>query len=189
MRWFAPLILAFATSTYASDTSACSCVKLSPSEGLTSSHAVFTGEVIDIEKNTATKFGGLEVTLRVKKVWKGDPQEEIKVHTAASSAACGYSFVKGTTYLVYATRDEADPMRVSLCSRTAPVERAEEDLDFLGKPEHELHDASRRKSKHGEANLKDNCSVARGAMDETRFVWLALVFAGVVLGARRLIQG
>ena len=40
--------------------------------------------------NKATRFGGLEVTLRVKRVWKGAPQEEIKVHTAGRSAACGY---------------------------------------------------------------------------------------------------
>ena len=69
-------------------------MQLSPSEGLTSSHAVFTGEVTDIEPNEATRFGGLEITLRVERVWKGDPNEEIKVHTAGSSAACGYTFVE-----------------------------------------------------------------------------------------------
>lgn len=136
MRWLSIVLITFAAFLHAPEALACSCMKLTPSEGLTSSYAVFTGEVTNIEKNEATRFGGLEVTLRVKQMWKGEPSKEIKVHTASSSAACGYGFVKGVTYLVYAVRDEADPMRVSLCSRTAPVDEAEEDLDFLGKPKH-----------------------------------------------------
>jgi len=111
-------------------------MKITPSEGFTSSSYVFTGEVTDIDKNDATSFRGLEVTLKVEKVWKGEPKEIIKVHTAGSTAACGYPFKKGETYLVYAVSDEADPIRVSLCSRTAPVGRAKEDLDSLGKPAH-----------------------------------------------------
>ena len=184
MRWFALWILGLSSLAYVPKAHACSCMKLTPSEGLTSSHAVFTGEVTKIEKNEATRFGGLEVTLRVKRVWKGEPKEEIKVHTAASSAACGYTFVKGTTYLVYAVRDEADPMRVSLCSRTAPEDQAKEDLDFLGKPKHTFEMG--RKSRHGEANLKDNCSVARGPIDPRRWGWLALMGLGLALAVRRI---
>ena len=175
MRWFLVLFVGLAALAYAPEARACSCMKLTPSEGLTSSYAVFTGEVTAIEKNTATRFGGLEVTLRVKQMWKGDPSEEIRVHTAGSSAACGYSFVKGTTYLVYAVRDEADPMRVSLCSRTAPVDQAKEDLDFLGKPTHSY-----------EAKKK-GCSVARGRSAEQRSTWFALFVAGVALGIRRIV--
>ena len=170
---------------YAPEARACSCMRLTPSEGLTSSHAVFTGEVTKIEKNEATRFGGLEVTLRVKRVWKGELGEEVKVHTAASSAACGYTFVKGTTYLVYAVRDEADPMRVSLCSRTAPEDQAKEDLDFLGKPKQTFD--VRRKSRHGEANMKDNCSVASAPVDGDRWAWLALMGVGLALGVRRIV--
>lgn len=171
MHWFAALILGLASLAYAPNASACSCMKLTPSEGRTSSYAVFTGEVTDIAKNEATRFGGLEVTLRVHKMWKGDPHKELKVHTAGSSAACGYSFVKGTTYLVYAIKDEADPLRVSLCSRTAPIDQAKEDLSFLGKPRHTLEGGGR-------------CSVSRGASDADRFGLLLLV-AGVMLGMRR----
>ncbi len=161
-------------------------MKLSPSEGLSSSHAVFTGEVTDIEPNEATKFAGLEITLRVKQVWKGAPTDEIKVHTAGTSAACGYPFVKGTTYLVYSTRDEADPMRVSLCSRTAPIENAKEDLDFLGTPSHRFDDRdASRKSKHGEANRKDKCSMSPGNRDGAGFGLLALLLAGAALTMRR----
>ena len=176
MRWIAVLFLGLASLAYAPEARACSCMRLTPSEGLTSSYAVFTGEVSAIEKNTATKFGGLEVTLRVKRMWKGDPSEELKVHTAGSSAACGYSFVKGTTYLVYAVRDEADPLRVSLCSRTAPLDQAKEDLDYLGKPEHDFEGKKRRR----------DCSVASGEAGTSAVASFALLLVLATFGIRRL---
>lgn len=177
MRCIALLFLSLASLSYATEASACSCMKLTPSEGLTSSYAVFTGEVIAIEMNTATRFGGLEVTLRVKQMWKGDPSEELKVHTAGSSAACGYSFGEGTTYLVYAVRDDADPLRVSLCSRTAPISQAKEDLDFLGKPTHTF-DAKKKKK---------GCSVSSGDAAEYTLSWFAVFLAGAAVGLRRLV--
>jgi MYXO-CTERM domain-containing protein len=157
-------------------------MKLNPSEGLSSSHAVFTGEVTGIEPNEATRFGGLEITLRVKEVWKGAVEAEVKVRTAGSSAACGYNFVKGETYLVYALNDDADPMRVSLCSRTALVENAKEDLDFLGKPSHRF-DADTRSKKE---RRKDNCSASPGTSAGSSLGWMALLLAGTALTRRRL---
>ena len=175
MRCLVAVFIALAGSAYTAEANACSCRKLTAAEGFTSSYAVFTGEVIDIEKNRSTPFGGLEVTLRVKQIWKGDPAEEIKVHTAGSSAACGYGFVEGTTYLVYAVRDEADPLRVSLCSRTAPVERAKEDLDALGKPTHVFE------------GRKRGCSVSPAPGDGSEFAWALVVGLGLAICARRLV--
>lgn len=181
MRWLVLFFLGLASLAQANEARACSCMKLTPSEGRSLSHAVFSGEVIDIERNQATRFGGLEVTLQVKRVWKGEPKEETKVRTAGSSAACGYTFVKGKTYLVYAVSDEADPMRVSLCSRTAPIEDAKEDLDFLGKPSHRYDDQSGRGH-----SKKGNCSASLGTTDSTDFGWMVLLLAGATLTARRL---
>ncbi len=162
-------------------------MKLTPAEGLSSSYAVFTGEVTNIEPNTATKFGGIEITLRVNKVWKGEIGAQVQVRTAGSSAACGYSFMKGESYLVYADRDEADPMRVSLCSRTAPVASARDDLDFLGKPSKEFDDASAgRKSKDGEARRRDNCSASPGPAGRSGIGWVLLCLAGATLAIRRV---
>jgi hypothetical protein len=186
MRWLVVLFLGLIGLAQTSEARACSCMKISPPEGLSSSHAVFTGEVTSIEPNEATKFGGLEVTLRVKQVWKGAPEEEIKVHTASTGAACGYTFVKGMTYLVYAVRDRADPMRVSLCSRTAPVDNAKEDFDFLGEPSHRFDDdGASKKSKKGEANAKDSCSASPGTAGTTGLGWMVLLLAGAVLTVRR----
>ncbi len=188
MRCLVVSFLGLLSLTYTAEAQACSCMKLSPQEGLSSSHAVFSGEVIDIEKNESTRFGGLEVTVRVKDVWKGEVDEEVKVHTAGSSAACGYSFAEGTMYLIYATSDEADPFRVSLCSRTAPLDDAKEDLDFLGKPIKRFNDASsNRKSKHGEANMKDNCSASSLGEGEPGLAWLGVLVFGAVLTIRRVV--
>lgn len=175
MRWIPTLMIALAALAYAPDASACSCMRLTPSEGFTSSYAVFTGEVVDISRNTSTHFGGIEVTLRVQKLWKGDPAEEIKVHTAGSSAACGYGFVKGTSYLVYAVRDDADPLRVSLCSRTAPVDQAKEDLSALGKPTHVFDDGKR------------GCGVSPMTAGGSELAWHFLLTMGVAVWARRLV--
>ena len=183
MRWLIVFLIGLASFTQTSEARACSCMKISPSEGLSSSHAVFTGEVTKLEPNTATKFAGVAVTLRVHKVWKGDVGEQVEVHTAGSSAACGYGFAIGETYLVYASRDEADPMRVSLCSRTAPLADAKEDLDFLGKPVKQFDDASpKRKRRRG----KDNCSASPGPASHSGSGWMVLLLAGVAVGLRRL---
>jgi hypothetical protein len=178
MRFAALLFLALVTLAYTPRAHACSCMKLTPSEGLTSSYAVFTGVVTQIEKNTRTRFGGLEVTLRVKQIWKGDRVEELKVHTAGSSAACGYPFAEGVTYLVYAVRDEADPLRVSLCSRTAPVDKAKEDLDFLGKPTHVF-----------EGRKRGGCSVASEDPGLRFSFSSSLLIAIALLGVRRFTRG
>ena len=180
-------LIGLASFTQISEARACSCMKLTPAEGLSSSYAVFTGEVTDIEPNTATKFGGVEITLGVKKVWKGEIGAQVEVRTAGSSAACGYNFAKGETYLVYADRDEADPMRVSLCSRTALLANAQEDLDFLGKPSQEFDDAGARgKSKDGEARRRDNCSASPGPAGRTGLGWMLLFLAGATLAIRRV---
>jgi len=185
MRWFILLVLGLASLAPASEARACSCMKLTPAEGLSSSNVVFSGVVTQIEKNEATRFGGIEVTLRVKEVWKGAPSEEIKVHTAGSSAACGYPFVVGTTYLVYALNDEADPMRVSLCSRTAPIESAKEDIDFLGKPSNRFDDVARKKN----SESKGGCSALPGSTEGIGAAWIALMLAGVGLQLRRRRRG
>jgi hypothetical protein len=174
MRWLVVLFLGLASLAQTSEARACSCIKLSPSEGLSSSHAVFTGEVTAIEPNQATRFGGLEITLHVERVWKGDPKREIKVHTAGSSAACGYTFVKGETYLVYALRDDADPMRVSLCSRTALVKNAKEDLSFLGDPKHQF-----------DGGKRNGCAAAPGSTNDADFGLFALFLIGAMLVMRR----
>ena len=108
---------------------ACSCASSPPPEGaLEESSAVFSGEVIDIEKGPQVS----SVTFRVSKVWKGNHQETRTVSTASYGAACGYPFKEGQEYLVYAWGKK---MEVNLCGRTAPLSEASADLQALGNGE------------------------------------------------------
>ena len=54
----------------------------------------------------------------------------VEVITAADTAACGYPFVAGVEYLVYADT-HANVYSASFCSRTAPLELRQDDLALL----------------------------------------------------------
>lgn len=129
--------------------SACSCATLpsTPQETLSSSEAVFSGEVVafdkpppfttTIEGTTMTVIGGggpkATVTLRVSEVWKGPRQQTIEITTEADSGVgCGYPFEEGREYLVYAAGKD---LSVHLCSETKPLPGAAADLEALGNGE------------------------------------------------------
>ena len=77
--------------------SACSCGGFEGSQrevverALSSSEAVFSGEVVDIEKGTDSSiYGSIEtVSLRVSQVWKGPQRGTIQVSTPTQGSACG----------------------------------------------------------------------------------------------------
>ena len=111
---------------------------------LSSSEAVFSGEVVDFEKSAPpttmmertmmviTGGGTATATLRVSEVWKGPKQRTVKVTTGADSGmGCGYPFEEGPEYLVYARKG----MSVDLCSETKPLAKAGADLAVLGNGE------------------------------------------------------
>ena len=116
-------------------------------KALSDSTAVFSGEVVDLEKpppDTAmvegtmwTVVGGGEreatVTLRVSEVWKGPRQQTMTITTEGdSSVGCGYPFEEGQEYLVYAAG--GDPS-VNLCGEIKPLSEARADLEALGSGE------------------------------------------------------
>lgn len=111
----------------AGEAQACSCMVPPPAqEALEDADAVFVGKVLGGEARDRT----LEVRLAVERRWKGAESEEITVRTATSGAACGFSFAEGERYLVYGYEHEG-VLRVSLCSRTQPLDRAGEDIEAL----------------------------------------------------------
>lgn len=118
---------------FAGSALACSCVQPpAPEEALSQASAVFSGKVI--AKDIDNALGGFEqiaTTLQVDQAWKGVEQAHVVLHTASNSAACGVNLEIGSEYLVYATENEGQ-LHTSLCSRTAPLENAQEDLDALG---------------------------------------------------------
>lgn len=113
---------------------ACSCVPPPPpKEAMESSSAVFSGKVrsIDEPKIVRSSIDPVTVTMEVKEVWKGDAEDVVKLKTALSTASCGYHFEVGAEYIVYAYGEDGE-YHTGLCTRTAPLSNAEEDLQALG---------------------------------------------------------
>jgi hypothetical protein len=112
---------------------ACSCTPPPPPKvALAQSAAVFLAEVVSVEDGKGTSHN---VMLKVERWWKGGDAKTIAVSTEKNGATCGYGFVKGGRYLVYAHgRDKDAPLRVSLCSRTRTAKEAEvsKDVEELG---------------------------------------------------------
>jgi hypothetical protein len=100
---------------------------------LADSEAVFSGEVVKIDRPSPFKSGAdLETdTFRVSEVWKGPEQRTLEVHTALMGASCGYPFEEGQEYLVYAYTGKQG-LEVDLCNGTQPLTEAEADLEVLG---------------------------------------------------------
>jgi hypothetical protein len=120
--------------------SACSCAifgsqKERVERALSSSEAVFSGEVAAIERDQKGPFGGVdEVSFRVSEVWKGPERETLELTTPSQGGACGYPFEEGQEYLVYAD-GKGEPFDTSICSGTTQLSKADEDLTVLGNGE------------------------------------------------------
>jgi hypothetical protein len=112
---------------HAAPARACSCLQMPPRQVFEESDAVFEGRVLEIVPND----NGITARLEVVQSWKGVEIERVEVRTAGDSAACGIAFEVGTSWLVYAD-DENGVLSTGLCSRTARIEEAEEDLAALG---------------------------------------------------------
>ncbi len=124
---------------------ACSCAEPPPPlEALEEAAAVFSGTVVSLETYEFELDSGSDrtesywsVEFAVGAVWKGTVASTTFVYVW-HGPACGYgNFEIGEDFLVYADQrryeqvDDAT-LFVSSCSRTQPLERAEDDLNALG---------------------------------------------------------
>ena len=103
--------------------------------------AVFTGRIVDIidTKDPEGKpNGGIEAILEVSEVWKGEISGRVSVFTNKDGGTCGYDFVQGKEYLVYAYVDTyaKDMLMTHLCTRTTIAEGKYylKERKYLGKP-------------------------------------------------------
>ena len=113
---------------------ACKCMPQSPADSLAQAVAVFEAKVVELRDPGPEKTGPAAqraVKLAVVRAWKGVESEAVDVLTPSEGAACGYTFVQGASYLVYASAD-SDGLHVLSCSRTRPISEAGEDLALLG---------------------------------------------------------
>ena len=106
---------------------------------LAEAQAIFAGEVISIEPVTVEARGRRiiaerRVTLRVLEAFDGHVGAEVQILTNADSSMCGYSFNKGSRYLVYAFARPDGELTTSICSRTKPLANIGGELSFLRAP-------------------------------------------------------
>lgn len=124
---------------------ACTCAPPGPPAAeLAAADAVFSGRVISVEATRQEdRFPRLTVRFALAEVWKGLPEGEVAtVTTAGDSAACGYHFEPGEEYLVYAQEGDPGSLSTGLCTRTSPLDDADEDLAALGEPERRVAEES-----------------------------------------------
>ena len=102
---------------------ACKCaVPGSPSEELEKFDAVFAGKVLSVQHSfdpsTSSYSPGDHTTvgLKVNTVWKGTVDKNIDLTTPPTGGSCGFAFVEGEEYIVYAyesTEEEVDTSQIS----------------------------------------------------------------------------
>jgi hypothetical protein len=138
VAWLCALIAIGARSDPAA---ACSCAPPGPPRAeLERADAVFAGTALDFQTGMrrvgATFMEEPRIfRLRVVAAWKAASAETVIVRTGSGGGDCGYDFMLGDTYVVYAHRvGESDTLATSICTRTEPIERADEDLKELGAP-------------------------------------------------------
>ena len=133
------LVIAVAlVAVLARGVAACSCLPTPFRPMFDRSTAVFRGWVIAstyFGPSGSHSMGRTVVVLRVTEAWKGVRSDAlVSINAGGSGSMCGYSFVRGHEYLVYA--DPCGSGRVELCTnsctRTTGVAGASADLDSLG---------------------------------------------------------
>jgi hypothetical protein len=75
---------------------------------------VITGKVLDVTTNNVAS--GLKVTFGVTRVFQGKADPIIVISTDYEGKACGYPFMKDSSYLVYAFKGRS--IRTDVCSDT-----------------------------------------------------------------------
>lgn len=115
---------------------ACSCAGSGPPCAATwDADAVFAGRVRSIEEVNHDAWGApypsLLVRFDAEHAFVNAGPGPVEVMTARWGPACGYSFKVGTSYLVYAGKAASGRLVTGICSRTRPLDDAEEDLRYL----------------------------------------------------------
>lgn len=145
MRVSAPrgVFTAFALATtvalcvlgWPTEAQACSCRRPDVSRSVDSADLVFQGHVASVQgawksrKGSASPWPVADFLFQVERVWKGHIGKSVTVSTSPQTASCGYPFVVGDTYVVFAyaepdTTGAVQGYRTSLCDPNASVSEA-----------------------------------------------------------------
>ncbi|MFJ7736705.1 hypothetical protein ACIQ2D_10210 [Lysinibacillus sp. NPDC097287] len=138
MKFLAFIIIGiFMIGSFPSTTSACSCAYLpSVEDEIERSKAIFSGKVVDVKERLSLKGSTTKsVLFEVTNTWKGVEQSQIIITTGQGGGDCGYNFIKGKEYLVYADESNmygAKSLVTVTCDRTNMLSSLQEDLEVLG---------------------------------------------------------
>ena len=126
------LLVAAALHASTDQAHACSCVPPPPpQQALAKSEAVFAGKVVAVSGLPPGGYNSTDprvIAFKVSTVWKGPSYETLFITTPLSEASCGFTFVEGEEYIVYAWKG----IDILLCSRTKLIGQADEDFAALG---------------------------------------------------------
>ena len=120
---------------------ACKCaVPGNPSEELDKFSAVFAGRVVSVQHSYDPNAASVSpedrttVGFEVSAVWNGTVHEDMYITTPPTGGSCGFTFVEGEEYIVYASDSWYDDggYTVGICSRTALIGLARADLEAFG---------------------------------------------------------
>jgi hypothetical protein len=96
--------------------------------------AVFLGKVTSIHSGFQSMWFGkmpeYSVEIEVEEAYLGISGKTVMVRTPKDGSACGYPFIEGERYIVFASKT-ALGLSVVLCSRTRPAKNAAEDIAYL----------------------------------------------------------
>jgi len=129
--YFLALALVFIATPKAKS---CSCTDWPTfDEAFTGSTSIFRGVVASIDPVGSDPSDDVLVHFTVSAWWRGFPRPEVALITPATGASCGYPFVVGSDYLVYALGTPVLPW-THLCWRTHLAWAEDPDLVSLGPP-------------------------------------------------------
>ncbi|MFT6849848.1 MAG: hypothetical protein ACJATA_000652 [Sphingobacteriales bacterium] len=125
MKTLKILFIALFLGGFSLNTIACDCITIDkPQEAFDKVDVIFAGTITDIIKTE----GSVKVVFRTITAWKGVSDTTIIVDAGYSS--CDWSFFKGNHYLIYGYSTGGN-ISTNLCTRTATIYNASEDLEFL----------------------------------------------------------
>ena len=128
--------LTLVLSFRAGEARACSCGGPgAPCEAAWRVDAVIAGIVRSVEAIDHPELGApyqsTLVRFEVDRAFVNGSPGIVELTTGRGGGDCGYQFVAGKRYLVYASKQASGRLSTGICSRTRPLEAAAEDLAYL----------------------------------------------------------
>jgi len=128
------LVVCVIAALWPSPADACTCAQSgSACEEFSRVDAVFVGRVVGIQTSTdSPKFGTRRVQIAVVEALRGVNPGTVTVRTyPANGGSCGYPFVEGETYLVYAFEPEPGILVATMCGRTRVAAEVTDEISYL----------------------------------------------------------